>query len=76
MIVKISAGITNYTGVINYHDKKVSEGKAEIMLSTFGLTERKSVIDYLTYQGEKNTHVKNKGHDIPLKMMLFQMKKL
>lgn len=65
MIVKISAGITNYTGVINYHDKKVSEGKAEVLTSSFGLTERKSVIDYLTQQGEKNTHAKNKGHDIP-----------
>lgn len=65
MIVKISSGITNYTGVINYHDKKVSEGKAEILTSTFGLTERKSVIDYLTEQGEKNNHAKNKGHDIP-----------
>ena len=65
MIVKISAGISNYTGVINYHNKKVSEGKAEILTSTFGLTERKSVIDYLTQQGEKNTHAQNKGHDIP-----------
>ncbi|MBE7443079.1 MAG: relaxase/mobilization nuclease domain-containing protein [Flavobacteriales bacterium] len=65
MIVKVGAGISNYTGVINYHDRKVSEGKAEVLTSSFGITERKSVIDYLTFQGEKNTHVKNKGHDIP-----------
>src|SRR5690606_13462410 len=65
MIVQISNGLKGYHSIINYHDNKVQEGKAESILSSIGYTKKEDVINYFLQNSKKNTSVKNKGHDIP-----------
>ncbi len=65
MIVKISNGLTGYHGIINYHDKKVQEGRGEVIVSSFSYTKKNEVINYFKDIAKMNNSVKNKGHDIP-----------
>ena len=66
MITKISSGLSQYNGIINYHENKVRDDKAKLVFSSFGLRDKLGIIDYLTRVGEKNNHVQNKGHDISI----------
>jgi len=65
MIVKISNGLRGYHGIINYHDKKVQEGRGEVITSSFGYIKKTEVINYFKDIAKMNKSVKNKGHDIP-----------
>lgn len=66
MIAKISLPISNYNGVIDYHHKKIDEGNAKIVHSSFGLNERLDISGTLNDVGDLNTKVSNKGHDISI----------
>jgi len=66
VITKISSGLSQYNGIINYHDNKVRDEKAKLIYTSFGIKDKVGIIDYLTSVGEKNKHVQNKGHDISI----------
>ena len=66
MIIKISSGLKQFNGIVNYHEIKVCDDKAKLVCTSFGIRDKVGIIDYLTSVGEKNKHVQNKGHDISI----------
>lgn len=70
MITKIGDPLIKYDKVINYHEKKVKEGKAKTIFSPLYEFDKNNIIEHLNRVGEKNINVKNKGFDISINFNL------
>lgn len=64
MIAKISTGLKSFTGIVTYHENKVSDEKATIIHSSIGQYKKADIIYSLNETGKTNNHVENKGYDI------------